>query len=213
MSEDRDPPSTALQWPDLSGRLITLDGARAHVLPVRVYFEDTDFSGLVYHASYVRWCERGRSDFLRLLGSEHRTLIAPVAGGQLKAQAKSAPVAGGQLKAQAKSAPVAGGQLKAQAKSAPVAGGQLEAQAKSEPAAFVVRRLNLEYLKPARIDDVLEVTTRVKELTAATLVLDQRVSRDDETLCTAEVTVVLVSLSGRVMRLSAALKTSLTQEG
>ena len=199
MSEDRDPPSTALQWPDLSGRLITLDGARAHVLPVRVYFEDTDFSGLVYHASYVRWCERGRSDFLRLLGSEHRTLIAPVAGGQLKAQAKSAPVAGGQLKAQAKSAPVAGGQL--------------EAQAKSEPAAFVVRRLNLEYLKPARIDDVLEVTTRVKELTAATLVLDQRVSRDDETLCTAEVTVVLVSLSGRVMRLSAALKTSLTQEG
>ena len=41
---------------------------------VRVYFEDTDFSGLVYHGSYVRWCERGRSDFLRLLGNSHRDL-------------------------------------------------------------------------------------------------------------------------------------------
>lgn len=74
-----------------------------------------------------------------------------------------------------------------------------------------MRRLNLEYLRPARIDDVLEVTTRVKQLTAATLVLDQQVSRGGETLCTAEVTVVLVSLSGRVMRLSAALKASLMQ--
>ena len=61
-------------WPDLAGRLV--DGASArHILPVRVYFEDTDFSGLVYHASYVRWCERGRSDFLRLIGNEHRALI------------------------------------------------------------------------------------------------------------------------------------------
>jgi acyl-CoA thioester hydrolase len=44
------------------------------VLPVRVYFEDTDFSGAAYHASYLRWCERGRSDYLRLLGIAHRAL-------------------------------------------------------------------------------------------------------------------------------------------
>ncbi len=57
-------------WPDLAGRL-TDDG---HVLPVRVYFEDTDFSGWVYHASYLRFMERGRSDFLRLKGIGHDAL-------------------------------------------------------------------------------------------------------------------------------------------
>jgi acyl-CoA thioester hydrolase len=67
--------TTANNWPDLAGRLIEDAAGRGHVLPVRVYFEDTDFSGLVYHASYVRWCERGRSDFLRLLGGDHRRLI------------------------------------------------------------------------------------------------------------------------------------------
>ena len=77
------------------------------MLPVRVYFEDTDFSGLVYHASYVRWCERGRSDFLRLLGGDHRRLIDGTGG--------------------------------------------------AEPAAFVVRRMTFDFLKPARIDELLEV--------------------------------------------------------
>ena len=65
----------AKDWPDLSGRLAGDGATRRHVLPVRIYFEDTDFSGLVYHASYVRFCERGRSDFLRLLGNDHRALI------------------------------------------------------------------------------------------------------------------------------------------
>jgi len=44
---------------------------REHRLPVRVYYEDTDFTGFVYHASYVRFFERGRSDFLRLAGADH----------------------------------------------------------------------------------------------------------------------------------------------
>lgn len=130
-----------------------------HRLGIRVYFEDTDFSGLVYHASYVRWCERGRSDFLRLVGSEHKALIEGAGGG--------------------------------------------------EPAAFVVRRMTLEFLKPARIDDVLEVETRVKATTAATLVLKQRINLGNETIFEADVTVVLVSVSGRVLRLSAALKSAL----
>ncbi len=42
-----------------------------HVMPVRVYYEDTDFTGIVYHANYLRFMERGRSDFVRLLGVAH----------------------------------------------------------------------------------------------------------------------------------------------
>ena len=129
------------------------------MLPVRVYFEDTDFSGLVYHATYLRWCERGRSDFLRLVGNDHRALI--------------------------------------------------DGTGDREPAAFVVRRMALEFLKPARIDEVLEVVTRVKETTAATLVLDQRIVRDGAEIFTAEVMVVLVSVSGKPLRLSAALRGAL----
>ena len=58
------------RWPDLSGRI----EGRVHVLPIRVYYEDTDFSGVVYHANYLRFCERGRSDCLRLLGVHHHEL-------------------------------------------------------------------------------------------------------------------------------------------
>lgn len=153
------PPPEASGWPDLAGRLTEADGERRHVLPVRVYFEDTDFSGLVYHGSYVRWCERGRSDFLRLVGNDHRALLQGAEG--------------------------------------------------REPAAFVVRRMGLEFLRPARIDEVLEVVTRVKETTAASLVLDQRILREGREIFTAEVMVVLVSASGRPMRLSAALRQAL----
>lgn len=143
-------------WPDLAGRLIEIGGGRGHVLPVRVYFEDTDFSGLVYHATYLRWCERGRSDFLRLIGNDHRELIAGAQG--------------------------------------------------REPAAFVVRRMTLEFLKPARIDEVLEVVTRPKETGAASLVLAQEIRRGDTVLFAADVMVVLVSQSGKPMRLGQMLR-------
>jgi acyl-CoA thioester hydrolase len=59
---------------DLAPSAGWLDG-REHVLPVRVYYEDTDFSGLVYHGSYVRFFERGRSDFLRVAGIGHAELL------------------------------------------------------------------------------------------------------------------------------------------
>jgi acyl-CoA thioester hydrolase len=49
---------------------------REHLLPVRVYYEDTDFTGVVYHANYARYLERGRSDFLRLAGIRHADLLA-----------------------------------------------------------------------------------------------------------------------------------------
>ncbi|HWV81310.1 MAG TPA: tol-pal system-associated acyl-CoA thioesterase [Hyphomicrobiaceae bacterium] len=148
-------------WPDLAGRMVSDDeGRRHHVLPVRVYFEDTDFSGLVYHASYLRWCERGRSDYLRLVGNEHRSLIEGGDG--------------------------------------------------AEPSAFVVRRMHLEYLKPARIDDVLEVETRVVEVKGAALRLAQRVMRGETVLFEADVLVVLVSVSGKPQRLSQRLRTGLS---
>jgi acyl-CoA thioester hydrolase len=148
--------TTANNWPDLAGRLIEDAAGRGHVLPVRVYFEDTDFSGLVYHASYVRWCERGRSDFLRLLGGDHRRLIDGSDG--------------------------------------------------AEPAAFVVRRMTFDFLKPARIDELLEVVTRVKAVGAASLTLVQSVRRAETTLVEAEVTVVLISVSGKPLRISSALR-------
>jgi acyl-CoA thioester hydrolase len=55
-----------------------LDGSIAdgrHSQPVRVYYEDTDFSGVVYHASYLRFMERGRTNYLRLIGADHRALF------------------------------------------------------------------------------------------------------------------------------------------
>jgi acyl-CoA thioester hydrolase len=57
--------------PPLSGAII--DGR--HLLALRVYYEDTDFSGAVYHANYLKFCERGRSDFLRCLDIHHHALL------------------------------------------------------------------------------------------------------------------------------------------
>jgi acyl-CoA thioester hydrolase len=144
------------RWPDLAGRIRNDDGATRHVLPVRVYFEDTDAGGVVYHASYVRFAERGRTDFLRLLGTDARQLIT--------------------------------------------------GSASREPAAFVVRRMNIDFFRPGRMDDLLEVETRVKELGGASVTLIQTIMRDGTRLVEAEVTVVLVSVSGKPLRLSDAVR-------
>ena len=121
--------------------------ADAHVLPVRVYYEDTDFSGIAYHASYLRFMERGRSEFLRLGDLRHE--------GLLKAE---------------------------------------------EPLVWVVRRLTIEYVKPARVDDSLRVRTRVEAVTGARLQLSQKVMRGDDTLVAAIVEVCVVTLDGRLKR-------------
>jgi acyl-CoA thioester hydrolase len=133
-------------WPDLAGRLVE-DG---HVLPVRVYFEDTDFSGVVYHASYLRFLERGRSDFLRLAGIGH---------------------------------------------------GALDEGGEGEPLAFAVRHMELDFLKSARIDDVLEVLTRMADISGARIVLHQAVMLEGTVLVEAKVTVALVNRAGRARRL------------
>lgn len=143
-------------WPDLAGRI----AAGAHILPVRVYYEDTDFSGVVYHASYLRFCERGRSDFLRLAGAHHRKLAA---GGD------------------------------------------------GEVLAFAVRHMEIDYLKPARIDEVLEVVTRLEEVGGASVTLAQTIRRDAATLFSARVRAALVNGEGRPRRLPGAVRAALAR--
>jgi acyl-CoA thioester hydrolase len=70
-------------WPDLAGRLLGEGAAGGHVLPVRIYYEDTDFAGIVYHANYLRYFERARSDFLRLVGVDQMALHDGAAGEAL----------------------------------------------------------------------------------------------------------------------------------
>src|SRR3954470_106388 len=115
-----------------------------HQMAVRVYYEDTDFSGAVYHASYLRFMERGRSNYLRLLRGDPRAL--------------------------------------------------LEETAQEAPGfAFVVRSMQIEFLKPARMDDVLAIVTVPEEVKGASVLLHQRVLRGDELLVEARVRVAFVS--------------------
>jgi acyl-CoA thioester hydrolase len=115
-----------------------------HVMPVRVYYEDTDFSGVVYHASYLRFMERGRTNYLRLLGANHRALF--------------------------------------------------EETAQEAPGfAFVVRTMTIDFLKPARMDDVLDVMTEPTEVKGASILLLQRVSRGEDILVEARVRVAFVA--------------------
>jgi len=147
---------TENSWPDLAGRIFRDESGQRHVLPVRVYFEDTDAGGVVYHASYVRFCERGRTDFLRLLGTDARRLI--------------------------------------------------DGSENREPAAFVVRRMSFDFIRPARMDDLLEIETHVKEIGGASVTLIQTVTRGGQRIAEAEVTVVLISVSGKPLRLSEAVR-------
>jgi acyl-CoA thioester hydrolase len=124
-----------------------LDGAirdGRHVMQVRVYYEDTDFSGIVYHANYLRFMERGRTNYLRLLGADHRALFE-------------------------------------------------ETQNEAPGFAFVVRSMQLEFLKPARMDDLLDVVTRPVEVKGASILLAQDVLRGADLLIEAKVRVAFVS--------------------
>lgn len=123
-------------------------------LSIRVYWEDTDASGLVYHASYIRFMERGRTEMLRELKLDQRLLLE----------------------------------------------GSAEA-----PAFFVVRAMQLDFRRPAVMDDLLSVETRVTEIGGASLTLDQSVLRHGETLATAIVKVVFVE-NGRARRLPATVR-------
>ena len=115
-----------------------------HILRVRVYYEDTDFTGIVYHANYLRYMERGRTKYLRVIGADHRALF--------------------------------------------------EATEKEAPGfAFVVRSMSIEFLKPARMDDILEIVTEPEEVKGASTTVRQRVMRGDDLLVEAHVRVAFIS--------------------
>jgi acyl-CoA thioester hydrolase len=124
-----------------------LDGAirdGRHEMAVRVYYEDTDFTGIVYHASYLRFMERGRTNYLRLLGADQRALFE-------------------------------------------------KAEKEAPGFAFVVRSMSIEFLKPARMDDMLAIVTEPDEVKGASMTLRQKVLREDVVLAEAHVRVAFVS--------------------
>lgn len=112
---------------------------RVFTWPVRVYFQDTDAGGVVYHASYVNFMERARTEWLRSHGYSNADLLREFG------------------------------------------------------VMFVVRSLKLDYLRPALLDDMLEVTAEVADIGRSRLTLQQTVRREEELLTTGEVHLVCVS--------------------
>ena len=115
---------------------------------MRVYFEDTDLTGVVYHANYLRFMERGRTEMLRCLGIVQTEVMAAGTGY------------------------------------------------------YAVHRVDLTYHRPARLDDELEVVSRVVEVRAATTKLEQNVWRGPELLCSGIVTAAFLDMEGRPRRQS-----------
>jgi acyl-CoA thioester hydrolase len=131
----------------------------AHHLPVRIYYEDTDFSGVVQHVAYLRFLERGRTEFLRACGINQSVLFAGAA-----------------------------------------------------PFAFAVRRISVDYRKPAVMDDLLSVETRIAKLGGASIEMAQKILRGDEVLLLADVQVAAVA-AGRAQRLPAEIAAKLATGG
>lgn len=123
----------------------------AHVWPVRVYYEDTDAGGIVYHANYLRFAERARTELLRARGIDHRRLHA------------------------------------------------------EHGVAFAVRECAIDYRAPARLDDALEVRTRVLRVGGAALRLEQTIWRGATVLARIEVRLGCVRADGRPGRWPAAV--------
>ncbi len=126
----------------------------SHLLPLRVYYEDTDFSGIVYHANYLRFFERGRTEYIRALGVDQLALH------------------------------------------------------RDEGVAFAVRSISVEFLRPAMMDDIIEVETKTGLVRGPSLNLSQTIRRGEDILTTAQVLVVCIK-GGRPQRLPELLRTVL----
>ena len=120
-----------------------------HRLMARVYDADTDFSGVVYHARYLEFFERGRSDFLRLAGVHHTELADGKHGERI---------------------------------------------------VWVVRRMEIDFRGPARIDDILTIDTRTENISGARIFMAQQLKRGDEVLVEARVEVAIIGENGRPRR-------------
>ena len=118
-----------------------MTGSKVFSLPVRVYFQDTDAGGVVYHARYLNFMERARTEWLRAHGYSNAGLM------------------------------------------------------KEFGMVFVVRSIKLDYLKPALLDDCLEVTAHINEIGRSRVSLIQSIMRGAEVLTEAEVHLVCVSLA------------------
>jgi acyl-CoA thioester hydrolase len=132
-----------------------------HQMQVRVYFEDTDSGQIVYHANFLRFMERGRTNYLRLLGTNQHALLQ-------------------------------------------------EARNDAPGFTFVVRSMTIDFLKPAVLDDVLDVVTLPQEVRGASVTLLQECRRADDLLVTARVRVAFIS-GGKAQRIPKALR--LAMEG
>ena len=114
----------------------------------RVYYEDTDASGRVYHANYLKYLERGRSNLIYQSKYDHQGLL------------------------------------------------------KKFNIIFVVKNLNINYLRPAFFEDILEVQTSLNQLSRVKLNFNQKIFRNTELLVDAEVIVIPVNIEGKIIRLN-----------
>lgn len=121
-----------------------------HRLPARVYFEDTDTAGIMYHAKYLHFLERGRTEYLRTVGIDHGAAV------------------------------------------------------KAGDGAYAVTEMAIKWRRPARLDDVLTIETRLVSVRAAACELAQRITRDGDTLAEATLTAAFLDPSGRPRRQPAA---------
>ena len=126
-----------------------------HRFPVRVYYEDTDLAGIVYHANYLKFIERARSEMVREAGISQTALKA------------------------------------------------------GQGIVFAVRRMEMDFIAPARFEDDLRVETRLMGIKGASFDLDQTVWRGDNRLYAAKVQVVCLTDSGRAVRIPADIRQKL----
>ena len=120
---------------------------KAHILPLRVYYEDTDLSGVVYHANYLRFMERGRTEFFRSAG----VLVADIAD--------------------------------------------------AEPWVWAIRRAEVEFLRPAKLDDSLLVRSELIAISGARLHARQRIYAGEKLLSDGRVEACIITLSGKPRRI------------
>ncbi len=126
-----------------------------HVLPLRVYYEDTDAVGIVYYANYLKFAERARTEMLRLVGIQQRSL------------------------------------------------------SQDYGLAFAVSDCAIDYRRPARLDDLVEVRSRLIELGAAAVRALQRITREGEELARIRARIACVRADGRPSRIPEPLRKAL----
>ncbi len=132
-----------------------------HIYPVRVYYDDTDAAGVVYHANYLRMAERARTEMLRMIGIRHTDLA--------------------------------------------------RGDGMSSGVSITVRRCEVDYLRPARLDDELDIRTRITALGGATMWAEQIVRRAGADIARLTVRLACVGPTGRVARFPKALRAALVR--